>query len=220
MSKQQYGLGFQLGEETDEAEEAQLQFEQDALQQALSTKPHVNLQKFRVSKKFKKSEMAQMMGVSAKSYYLYETGKRAIPSTALVQLEAFTGADLNEVMLGAPKAPKHDRTQHIVDEAIKALCFLGREYPDMPIQTKRRVVDEMFRWLRDLEKATPSDIIEAVKIVTRYKYHQENLPAPPFWEDYGDDQEAFDRDMAEWEKMVEEDLGPLNLEDEDQREKT
>lgn len=210
MSKQKNDLGFQFGEETDETEEAQLQFEQDALQQALSTKPHINLQKFRVSRKFKKSEMAQMMGVSAKSYYLYETGKRAIPSTALVQLEAFTGADLNEVMLGAPKIPKHDRTKHIVDEAIKALCFLGREYKDMPMQTKRLVVDEVFRWLRDMEKASPNDIIEAVKTVTRHKYHQENLPAPPFWEDYGDDEEAFHCDMAEWEKMVEEDLGPLS----------
>ena len=216
MTNSKKGIGFQFGEETDEADEAQLQFEQDALQQALSTKPHLNLQRFRVSRKFKKAEMAQMMGVSAKSYYLYETGKRAIPSTALVQLEAFTGADLNEVMLGAPKAPKHDRTQHIVDEAIKALCFLGREYPDMPIQTKRRVVDEMFRWLRDLEKASPNDIIEAVKIVTRYKYHHEDLPAPPFHENYGEDQEAFDRDMAEWERIFEEDFGPLDSVDDKQ----
>ena len=215
MANRKTSSGFTFGDYDDEDELAQLQLEEE-LQRALSEKPHVNLQKFRISRGFKKSEMAQMMGVSAKSYYLYEVGKRAIPSSALVRLEAFTGADLNEVLLGVPKAPKHDRTQHIVDEAIKALCFLGREYPDMPIQTKRRVVDEMFRWLRDLEKASPNDIIEAVKIVTRYKYHHEDLPAPPFHENYGEDQEAFDRDMAEWERIFEEDFGPLDSVDDKQ----
>lgn len=204
--------GFIFDDSDDEGALAQLESEEE-LQRALSVKPHVNLQKFRISRRFKKSEMAQMMGVSAKSYYLYEVGQRAIPSSALVRLEAFSGADLNEVLLGAPKTPTDERTQYIVDEAIKALCFLGYEYPDMPMQTKRLVVDEMFRWLRDMEKAKPSDVVEAVKMVTRHKYNQENLPAPPFWEDYGDDQEAFDRDMAEWEQMVEEDLGPLNLEE-------
>ncbi|MEL6683299.1 MAG: helix-turn-helix transcriptional regulator [Pseudomonadota bacterium] len=215
MVEKTNSTGFIFDSSDNEEALAQLETEEE-LQRALSVKPHVNLQKFRISRGLKKSEMAQMMGVSAKSYYLYEVGKRAIPSNALVRLEAFTGADLNEVLLGAPKTPTHERTQYIVDEAIKALCFLGHEHPDMPMQTKRLVVDEMFRWLRDMEKAKPSDVVEAVKLVTRYKYNQEKLPAPPFWEDYGGDQEAFDRDMAVWEKMVEEDLGPL---DEDQKER-
>ena len=156
-----------------------------------------------------------MMGVSARSYYMYETGKRMIPSGALVQLEAFTGADLNEVVLGRSKAPNHDKIKFIVDEALKALCFLGENYKDMPLPTKRQVIDEMFRWQRDGVKATSSDITEAVKMVTRYKYHQEDLPAPPFWEDYGDDQDAYDRDMAAWDKMVEEDFPPDSHDDQD-----
>lgn len=134
--------------------------------------------------------MAEMMGVSAHSYYMYETGKRAIPSSALAQLEAFAGADLNEVILGGSKAPQDDRIKFIVDEAIKALCFLSENYEDMPVLTKRQVVDEMFRWQRDGVRATPGDIADAVKMVTRYKYHHEDPPAPPFWEDYGDDQDA------------------------------
>lgn len=193
-------------QQADDEDAFQAVMVEEALTQALTVKVHENLESFRKKRKFKKSEMAEMMGVSSRSYYMYETGKRPIPSSALVQLEAFTGADLNEVLLGVAKAPKHDRIKFIVDEAVKALCFLGAKYQDMPMHTKRQVIDEMFRWQRNGERARPDDIIEAVKVVTRYKYHHENLPAPPYWEDYGDDHDAFVRDEAAWEKMVNEDL--------------
>nr|WP_255569853.1 helix-turn-helix transcriptional regulator [Actibacterium sp. 188UL27-1] len=49
----------------------------------MSINVHKNLEAFRKRRKFKKSEMAKMMGVSARSYYMYETGKRPIPSSAL-----------------------------------------------------------------------------------------------------------------------------------------
>lgn len=201
----------------DEAEFQQM-LDDQTLAEALSVKVHKNLEDFRKKRKFKKSEMAEMMGVSARSYYMYETGKRPIPSSALVQLEAFTGADLNEVLLGGSKAPKHDEIKFVVDEAIKALCFLGYNYKDMPMATKRDVIDKMFQWQRKGERARPDDIVEAVKSVTRYKYHQEDLPAPPFWEDYGEDQDAYDRDMAAWNKMVEEDFPPEKDDDQDTRE--
>jgi transcriptional regulator with XRE-family HTH domain len=192
----------------DEEAEMQAMIDEQMLAEALSVRVHENLEAFRKKRKYKKAEMAEMMGVSARSYYMYETGKRPIPSSALVQLEAFTGADLNEVLLGGSKAPKQDEIRFVVDEAIKALCFLGYNYKDMPMTTKRDVIDRMFKWQRKGERARPDDIIEAVKSVTRYKYHQEDLPAPPFWEDYGEDQEAYERDMAEWDKMVAEDFPP------------
>ena len=191
-------------EQQQEAEEAAMQamINDQTLAQALSVKVHENLEAFRRKRKFKKAEMAEMMGVSARSYYMYETGKRAIPSSALVQLEAFTGADLNEVLLGGSKAPKLDEIKFVVDEAIKALCFLGHNYENMSMKTKREVIDRMFAWQPDGVRARPADIIDAVKSVTRYKYHPENLPAPPFWADYGGNQEAYDRDMEAWEKLV------------------
>lgn len=197
-------------EQRDAAEEVDLQeqINEDILNEAMSVNVHENLQEFRRKRKYKKSEMAEMMGVSARSYYMYEAGKRAIPSSALVQLEAFTRADLNEVLLGGTKAPDHSRTQFIVDEAIKALCFLGSEYQDMPMITKRQVIDELFRWQKGGQPAKPHDIVEAVKIVTRYKFHREDLPAPPFWEDYVDHPEAFELATAAWEKMVAEDFPP------------
>lgn len=190
----------------DDQAEMQAMIDDQILAEALSVRVHENLEAFRTKRKYKKAEMAEMMGVSARSYYMYETGKRPIPSSALVQLEAFTGADLNEVLLGGSKGPKHDEIKFVVDEAIKALCFLGYNYKDMPMTTKRDVIDKMFKWQRRGERARPDDIVEAVKSVTRYKYHQEDLPAPPFWEDYGKDQEAYERDMAAWDRMVAEDF--------------
>lgn len=175
---------------------------EESLANALSVKVHENLEAFRTRRKFKKSDMAEMMGVSAKSYYMYETGKRPIPSSALVQLEAFTGADLNEVLLGVAKAPKHDRVKFIVEETIKALCFLGVNYEGMPLHTRRQVVEEMFRRQKDDEMATPSDIADAVKRVTRNNYSHIDLPEPPYLEDLRDDQEAYTSKMAEWEKMA------------------
>lgn len=200
--------------DADEQAEFQQMLDDQTLAEALSVKVHKNLEAFRKKKNFKKSEMAEIMGVSARSYYMYETGKRPIPSSALVQLEAFTGADLNEVLLGGSKAPKHDEIKFVVDEAIKALCFLGYNYKDMPMATKRDVIDKMFQWQRRGERARPDDIVEAVKSVTRYKYHQDELPAPPFREDYGDDQEGYDHDIAEWEKIAAEDC-PFGDDDND-----
>lgn len=198
-------------EQRQEAEEAAMQamINDQTLAQALSVKVHENLEAFRRKRKFKKAEMAEMMGVSARSYYMYETGKRAIPSSALVQLEAFTGADLNEVLLGGSKAPKLDEIKFVVDEAIKALCFLGHNYENMPMKTKRDVIDKMFAWQPDGVRARPADIVDAVKSVTRYKYHPEDLPAPPFWENYGEDQEAYERDMEAWEEIVAEDFSAI-----------
>lgn len=195
-------------EQQQEAEETAMQamINDQTLAQALSVKVHENLEAFRRKRKFKQAEMAEMMGVSARSYYMYETGKRAIPSSALVQLEAFTGADLNEVLLGGSKAPKLDEIKFVVDEAIKALCFLAHNYENMPMKTKRDVIDKMFAWQPDGVRVRPADIVDAVKSVTRYKYHPEDLPTPPFWEDYGEDQEAYERDVAEWEKMVADDF--------------
>ncbi|GFE50865.1 hypothetical protein So717_26180 [Roseobacter cerasinus] len=195
-------------EQQHEAEEAAMQamINDQTLAQALSVKVHENLEAFRKKRKFKKSEMAEMMGVSSRSYYMYETGKRAIPSSALVQLEAFTGADLNEVLLGGSKAPNLDAIRFVVDEAIKALCFLGHKYESMPMKTKRAVIDKMFAWQTDGVRARPSDIVDAVRSVTRYKYHPEDLPAPPFCEDYGEDQESYERDTVAWDKMVAEDM--------------
>lgn len=120
-------------------------------------------------------------------------------------MEAFTGADLNEVLLGGSKAPNHDEIKFVVDEAIKALCFLTHNYQDMPMTTKRDVIDKMFQWQRKGERVRPDDIVDAVKSVTRFKYHQDELPAPPYWEDYGADQDAYERDMAAWYKMIAED---------------
>lgn len=195
-------------EQEQEAEEAAMQamINDQTLAQALSVKVHENLEAFRRKRKFKKAEMAEMMGVSARSYYMYETGKRAIPSSALVQLEAFTGADLNEVLLGGSKAPKLDEIKFVVDEAIKALCFLGHSYENMPMKTKRKVIDKMFAEQPDGKRARPADIIDAVKSVTRYEYHPEDLPAPPFLEDYGDDHKQWERDTAKWQSIVDEDF--------------
>ncbi|WP_299551131.1 helix-turn-helix transcriptional regulator [uncultured Tateyamaria sp.] len=195
-------------EEEHAAEEAAMQamINDQTLAQALSVKVHENLEAFRKKRKFKKAEMAEMMGVSSRSYYMYETGKRAIPSSALVQLEAFTGADLNEVLLGGAKSPKLDKIKFVVDEAIKALCFLGHSYENMPMETKRAVIDRMFARQPDGVKARPDDIIGAVRSVTRYKYHPEDLPAPPLWESYMGDQRAYERDMAERDKIIAEDF--------------
>lgn len=190
------------------AEEAAMQamINDQTLAQALSVKVNENLEAFRKARKFKKAEMAEMMGVSARSYYMYETGKRAIPSSALVRLEAFTGADLNLVLLGEAKAPKLDAIKFVIDEAIKALCFLGYKYENMPMETKRAVIDRMFERQPDGVKARPDDIIGAVRSVTRYKYHPEDLPAPPLWESYMGDHRAYERDMAERDKIIAEDF--------------
>lgn len=171
----------------------------------LPEEPHINLGRFRRRRGFKKTEMAEMMDVTPRSYYAYESGKRPIPTEALVRLNMHTGADLNEILTGRPSSQMHDR---IVSETISVLRVLMATYEGLPLHRAEKIIRETIRYAHGENQIIDKRLIdEMVAVEMRHKYHPENIPAPPFHEAYGEDQqEQFKRDEAEWHKSVEEGL--------------
>jgi len=167
---------------------------------------HENLRKYRQRLGITKQQMAELLDVTPRTYYAYEQGHRAVPSPAIAQLAILTGGDLNEILLGRPALRSGKATQVVIDEAIVVLKFLAVKYPKMTMEDRYKVV--RLHALDDLHgfaRMHPSIIRDFAKIVTRYKFHPEDIPAPPFHEDYGDDHERWERDMADWQKAVDED---------------
>ena len=64
-------------------EEEEARSQEEALAAALAVEPHANLERFRKKRGFTKTEMAEMMDITPRSYYAYESGKRSIPTEAL-----------------------------------------------------------------------------------------------------------------------------------------
>ncbi|WP_299592280.1 helix-turn-helix transcriptional regulator [uncultured Tateyamaria sp.] len=168
---------------------------------------HDNLRNYRVRLGFTKQQMAEILEVTPRTYYAYEEGHRAVPTPAIAHLAILTGGDLNEIILGRPAPRSGKAARVVIDEAIVVLKFLAVKYPDMSLEDRYKVI--RLHALDDLDsfpRMHPDIIRDFVKIVTRYKFHPEDLPAPPFHEDYGDDHDGWERDMAEWQRMVDEDF--------------
>ncbi len=169
---------------------------------------HNNLSSFRVRKGYKKREMARFMEVTDRCYYDYELGKRPVPSSALIKLAILTGADMNELMLGRPAQNDQQTIERTVRELNAAVEFLGVAYPKMDLATRLKVASFFARhdW-QGFKRLTADNLREAVRIVTGYRFHPEELPGPPVAEDFGEEQELFDEAMVAWRTMVRENLG-------------
>lgn len=199
---------------TGENEEELERHREDArLSATPSNAVHENLRRFRIARNLKKQEMASKMEVTTRSYYDYEQGTRAIPSDALVRLAILTGGDLNEILLGSPATPRPETINSAISDFCVVLNFLGSEYPEMDVHTRMRVARFVltYDW-QGLPRVHPGVIRDAVRLTTKYRYHPEDIPAPPFWEDY-EDQDQFDQDMADWQARVEEGLEDAPVED-------
>lgn len=168
---------------------------------------HTNLQALRQKLKLQKNEMAQLMDVTPRTYYAYEQGLRPIPSTTLIRLAVVSGADLNELLLGRSAPTDLQEVRCAVDDLILIIKFLRTEYPEMdePTRTEVARVAVSTDW-QGMSRMHPSVIRDAVKMVTRYRFHPEDIPAPPCWEDYGEKQNRYEQAMKAWQAMIDEDF--------------
>ncbi|MCG7572525.1 helix-turn-helix transcriptional regulator [Phaeobacter sp. CNT1-3] len=183
------------------------EFEDGCVRNAPSSPLHVNLRTLREKLDLQKNEMAELIKVTPRTYYAYEQGLRPIPSGTLIRLAIVTGADMNQILLGRAAPTNLDTVRSAVDDMMLIIKFLATEYPDMDLQTRQEV--SRFAVTTDWQgwsRMHPSVIRDAVRLVTRYRFHPEDIPPPPFHEDYGNDQEQWERDMAEWQRIVDEDL--------------
>lgn len=193
------------------AAEAELEMDREREDEQMRFGPvgsvHTNLKQFRIRNGYKKQDLAQIMEITPRTYYAYEEGKRAIPSTALVKLAALTRCDLNEILLGRPAPSNQKSIQKSVDDLNATIEFLHAAYPKMDLATRLEVACFVVKsdWQNTM-RMQPENIREAVRVVTRYRFHPEELHAPPHWEDFDKQQETYEGAMAEWESIVEGDI--------------
>ncbi len=182
-------------------------FEEGCIRNAATSALHLNLQALREKLGLQKNEMAELMKVTSRTYYAYEQGLRPIPSNTLTGLAVATGADMNQLLLGRPAPTDLNAVRSAVDDMMLIIKFLGTEYPDMDLQTRQEV--SRFAVTTDWQgwsRMHPSVIRDAVRLVTRYRFHPEDIPAPPFWEDYGERQDEYEAAMEAWQNQLDEDF--------------
>jgi DNA-binding XRE family transcriptional regulator len=168
---------------------------------------HTNVQALREKLGLQKNEMAELLEVTSRTYYAYERGLRPIPSTTLVKLAMVTGADLNQILLGRPARTNFETVRHAVDDLMSIRAYLVSEYPEMdePTRTKVARLAVTTDW-QGWSRMHPSVIRDAVRMVTRYRFHPEDIPAPPLWEDYGEKQDEYEEAVQAWQTKIDEDF--------------
>jgi transcriptional regulator with XRE-family HTH domain len=186
----------------------ELHLEDRARRYPMNGAVHENLRRFRKTRRLQQKEIAALMEVTSRTYRDYEKGIRPVPSDALVRLAVLTGGDLNEILLGRPAETRPETVEGALNDYYVILRFLSVEYPDMDLVTSADIA--RFALIHDwqgMPRVHPEVIRDAVRMKTRYRFHPEDIPAPPFWEDYGDDQDLFEEHTAEWQRQVDEDRG-------------
>ncbi|WBU64566.1 helix-turn-helix domain-containing protein [Paracoccus aerodenitrificans] len=169
---------------------------------------HENLRDYRIKHQLTKQQMSDLLEVTPRTYYAYEEGLRPVPSPAIVRLAILTGGDLNEILLGRPAPFAHQTTaQTVINEAIVVMKYLAITYPEMGIEDRYQVARfHATTSFGEFPRMHPGTIRDCVRIVTRYRFHPEDIPAPPNHEAYGDDHERWELDMAAWQKAIDEDF--------------
>lgn len=81
--------------------------------------------------------MAELMGVSKRSYIDYEVHGRAVPSAALSALTARTGVDMTELFFGERAPVEGWYRERSFKMGLHALDTLQRLYPDVDASTLR-----------------------------------------------------------------------------------
>jgi hypothetical protein len=116
----------------------------------------------------------------------------------LIRLAIVSGAYLNELLLGRSAPTDLQAVRCAVDDLMLIIKFLGTEYPEMDEPTRTEVA--RFAVSTDWQGTSrmhPSVIRDAVRMVTRYRFHPEDIPAPPFWEDYAGKKDQYEAAMEE-----------------------
>jgi transcriptional regulator with XRE-family HTH domain len=189
-----------------EQAQEEAQSHEEAIASVLQFEPHVNLARFRRERGFKKTEMAEMMGVTSRSYYSYESGNRPIPTEALIRLHLYTGVDLNEILLGKCGGLRDGKVDKIVSETFRLLRLLMLTYEGLPWGKAEKITRNTIVYaLENSLKIDKRLADEMVGVEMVYKYHSEYIPIPPDPEGYSDELfEKYKADWLEWDRRVEE----------------
>jgi len=166
-------------DESDPAAQKQLEIdramEKSDREEALM-EPHKGLKRIRTREELLQSDMAQMLGISRKTYQLYEQGKLPIPSDKISRVSTLFDADIHELFCGtaypSPRKAKMDYAR-IGIEALLSL-FDGFSQAGMEMDEMKRIAMSYASGHQPKEKFDIEDLHTTIRLVTGDKY----LPDP------------------------------------------
>lgn len=169
---------------------------------------HDNLLRFRIRERLKKRQIAELMGVTTRTYYAYEKGTRSIPSDALVKLATQTRADLNEILMGRPESNQAQVMRSGLEDMKILDGLLQSNYPELDEKDRHKVTRRIVTtdW-GNLPRMHPEVIRRAVAQTTMYRSEPLELPAPPLFEDFGGRQEDYEQALKGWYQLVDDNFG-------------
>jgi len=169
---------------------------------------HENLLRFRIRKRLKKQQIAELMGVTTRTYYAYEKGTRAIPSDALVKLATLTRADLNEILMGRPASNQAQVIRSGLEDMRIADGLLRSNYPELDEEDRHKVTRRIVTtdW-GNLPRMHPEAIRRAVEQTTMYRDEPLSLPAPPLFEAFDGLQDDYEQAVKDWQQLVDDNFG-------------
>ncbi len=135
-------------------------------------RPDVGVKRLRKAKRLSQQQLADILGISRKTYQLYESRKLPIPSIIVGKLAANFNVDIHELFTGRPFPSPPAVKMANAKVAIEAFRHLADEFLCMQMS-----LDEMERitlaYTRAHEAGDPLnelDLMTCVKIVTGDKY--------------------------------------------------
>ena len=133
-------------------------------------RPHLGLARMRSELGISQEKMAQLCGVTRRTYQFYEGGEKAIPSNVLCKLAATYEFDMHELFAGKPHSNNlyvHARTAEVTAAVV---MYLIDHFPRMEMDEMQRIAMEFARTHRAAGALSTADLMESIQIVTGEKY--------------------------------------------------
>ncbi|MCA3437098.1 MAG: helix-turn-helix transcriptional regulator [Rhodobacter sp.] len=109
--------------------EHEIQLRQEEREHRLARcRPHDGLKRIRKDNKRSQAEMANLLGVSRRTYQDFENGKRAIPSDVIALIHGHFDCDLHQLFTGSPMpTPRTERASYAI-AALNAFFTLQTKF--------------------------------------------------------------------------------------------
>lgn len=138
-------------------------------------RPHIGLKNLRSRAGISQVNMAKKMGVSRKSYQLYENGGLPIPSDKIARVIAYFDVDIRELFYGKPFVADRSIKMDSAKTGIEAFVTLLGEHSDrfgtkLDDEEMKRVAMVYVRQHEPGEKLDSEDLWRCVQLVTDGKY--------------------------------------------------
>lgn len=145
--------------------------------------PELGLKRARIKNKKTQQEMADIMHLSRRAYQLHESGKRPIPSDAMVKLAAFFDADLHEVFTGerypVTNSEKEKNAKFAISTFVKLLGAFQKE--NMTMKEAEQITIHYLRFNQPGDDPKGEDLDDSIRAITGNKFVRGG-PSPTGWE--------------------------------------